>query len=355
MMQKYTNLLNKTLIIRFSSIGDIVLTTLLLRVLRKKFPSDQIDFVTKREFAELVKFNQNLNLTYEFDSAGGVAGLRELKRRIREEKYNLVIDLHNSLRSRYLRLQSGAGETVVLDKRMVARAILVRLKKNLYTSATPVALRYLEPLKPFGIEDDGKGLELNIPDEILFDVSGKMGRLQLARFERVIGLCPSAKHETKRWLAERFVELGVRAAKELDAKIFVFGGEEDRERCNRIAGEIGSAIGSERVTDWTGSLSLLETGATMEFCDCVVTNDSGLMHIAAAMKRPVVAIFGSTVQEFGFFPFGTRSVVLQRPDVLCRPCSHIGLSSCPEGHFRCMKDTSVDDVFHSVRTMLDSR
>ena len=329
-----------------------MLTTLLLRVLRKKFPDDQIDFATKREYAELVKFNQNLNFTYEFDTAGGVAGLRDLKQRIRAEKYDLIIDLHNSLRSRYLRLQSGAPRTLVIDKRTIARTILVRMKKNLYADRVPVALRYLEPLKPYGVEDDGMGLDLHIPDEVLFNVSSKVGRLQLSRFEKVVGLCPGAKHATKRWPAERYADLGVRLAREFGAKVFLFGGETDRSDAAQIAQTIGAAVGKDHVTDWTGMLSLLETGAAMQFCDCVVTNDSGLMHLAAAMKRPVVAVFGSTVEEFGFFPFGTRSVVLQRKDVACRPCSHVGLPRCPEGHFRCMLETGAEEVCRSVVTLL---
>ncbi|MGB2868796.1 MAG: lipopolysaccharide heptosyltransferase II [Bacteroidota bacterium] len=335
---------DKTLVIRFSSIGDIVLSSPLLRVLRARFPKSQIDYVTRREYAELVKFNHNLNFTYEFDTMGGFEGLRRLKKRVRDERYDLVIDIHNSIRSRYLRSMRSAEEIVSIDKRIVERTALVKLKKNLYKEIIPVEDRYIEPLKKFGIENDGKGPELHIPDEILFDVSGKMATLQLSRFEKVIGLCPSSKHETKRWPQDRFVEVGIRLGKKFDAKVLVFGGEGDRRLCSSIADSIVEKAGPDHATNFSGQFSLLQTAAAMEYCDVIITNDSGLMHIASAMKKKLVAIFGSTVREFGFFPTGPGSIVIERTGLYCRPCSHIGRRSCPEGHFRCMNEIGVDEV-----------
>ena len=107
---------HKTLVIRFSSIGDIILSTPLLRVLRERFPQGQIDYVTRTEYAGLVRHNANLNVTHEFDAATGFPGLRELKKKLRRERYDLVIDLHNSIRSRYLRSMLGVGSIVKVDK-----------------------------------------------------------------------------------------------------------------------------------------------------------------------------------------------------------------------------------------------
>jgi len=100
-------------------------------------------------------------------------------------------------------------------------------------------------------------------------------------------------------------------------------------------------------------LTLAESAAALQYCDVVVTNDSGLMHMAAAMQRRVVALFGSTVEEFGFFPPRNTSVVIEQKDLACRPCSHIGRDTCPEGHFRCMLDTSVESVWKAVLEMMD--
>lgn len=341
----------KTLVIRFSSIGDIVLSTPLLRVLRGRFPQAQIDYVTRSEYAELVKSNSNINHTYAFDAAGGFDGLRDLKKKIREERYDLIVDIHDSLRSKYLRSLPGT-KRVVVDKRVLERSMLVNLKKNIYRGIVSVVDRYIEPLRYLGIENDGKGLELHIPDEILFHVSGKIATLKLNRFEKVVGLCPGARHFTKRWPAERFARVGIECAQNLDAKVILFGGEADSLLCDQICSEINEKAGPERATSMCGQLTLLESAAAMEYCDIVITNDTGLMHLATAMHKKIIAVFGSTVREFGFFPYDNCAVVLERLELACRPCSHIGRSECPEKHFRCMTEIDPNLVFARARELL---
>lgn len=341
----------KTLVIRFSSIGDIVLSTPLLRVLRARFPHGQIDYVTRTEYAELVKSNQNLNRTYEFDARGGFEALRVLKKKIRDEKYDLIVDIHDSLRSKYLRSLKGP-KRVIVNKRVLERSMLVKLKKNLYREIFPVVDRYIETLRELGVANDGKGLELHIPDEVLLRVSGKMAKLNLNRFEKVVGFCPGARHFTKRWPSDRFARLGSALAQKTDSKILLFGGEDDQGVCSQICWEINNQAGAERATSLSGQLKLLETAAAMEYCDVIVTNDSGLMHIATAMRKKLIAIFGSTVKEFGFFPYDPQAVVLERSGLPCRPCSHIGRSECPEKHFRCMMEIEPDEVFVRARALL---
>jgi heptosyltransferase-2 len=338
----------RILIIRFSSIGDIVLASPLIRALRNRFPSAQIDFVTKAEYAELVRSNHALNVTFTYDSGTGFEGLRTLKRRLASEQYDLVIDIHNSLRSRFIRSLRGVRDIVVVDKRVLERTALVKFKKNFYREVVSVADRYLEPVAPWGVVNDGKGLDLHITDETLFGVNARMARLKLHRFEAAFGLCPGARHMTKRWPAERYAETGIRLVKETDGVVLLFGGPEDRVTTSAIAASIGAAVGSERVIDLAGELSIMETAAAFEYVDVVLTNDSGSMHVAAARHRPLVAVFGSTVREFGFFPVHSEATVLEVPGLPCRPCSHIGRSACPEGHLRCLTETNVDSVVQSV-------
>jgi lipopolysaccharide heptosyltransferase II len=338
----------KTLIIRFSSIGDIVLSSPLVRVLRAKFPNGQIDFLTKREYSELVRYNPNLNVTQEYDAATGYEGLRALREKLKAERYTHVIDIHNSIRSRILRGRLGADHVYAVDKKVAQRTMLVKLKKNIYKEIVSVADRYVRTVRPLGVTGDGLGLELHIPDEVLFGVSGNIARLRLNRFEKVLGMCPGAKHATKRWPANRFAELGVRFCRENQGAVMLFGGPEDRSLCQSIA----AAIGAERAFDFSGELSLLETAAAMQYCDAMVTNDTGLMHIAVAMHKKIVALFGSTVREFGFFPTAADSIVLEHKGLPCRPCSHIGRSECPEKHFRCMMEIPVDQVMQSVQSFV---
>lgn len=339
--------------IRFSSIGDVVLTTPLLRVLRARHPKSQIDFLTRKEYADLVRFNPNINLTYAFDASAGFAGLRKMKRTLKEEGYDLVVDLHNSIRSRYVRSMRGVGEIVVVDKRIPERTLLVKFKRNTYQRMVPVTERYIETLAAHGIGPDGKGPELHLPDEVLFGVASRVAKLHLNRFEHVLGICPFARHATKEWPAERFAEIARRFISELSGAVMIFGGPSDVPRSTVLAASLRAHVGDEHVIDWTGELSLAESAAALQYCDAVVTNDSGLMHIAAAMQKRVVAIFGSTVEEFGFFPPRETSIVLEQKNLSCRPCSHLGLPACPEQHFRCMLDTGAETVWKAVLEMMD--
>jgi lipopolysaccharide heptosyltransferase II len=339
----------KILIVRFSSIGDIVLASPLIRVLRKRYTSSQIDFVVRKEYSELIRYNPNLNIIHEFDAQGGLQELHRLACAIRREKYDLIIDIHNSLRSRYIRSLSRAKEIVVINKRIFARTMLVRLKKNYYRDIVSAADRYIEPVGIYGIENDDRGLEIFITDETMQKVSEKISAIKLHSLEKVVGFCPSAKHATKRWPEERFIEAGIRLASELKAKIILFGGKSDTVLCTTIVNGINKRTEGECAIEYTGQFSLLETAAAMQSCNVIVTNDTGLMHIAAAMKKKTAAIFGSTVREFGFFPVGTENIVIERKGLYCRPCSHIGRRNCPEGHFRCMNEIQVDDVVDSIK------
>jgi len=339
--------INKILIIRFSSIGDIVLASLLIRTLRNAYPDALIDFLVKSEYAELVRHNPYLSSVIELKTSE-TDERTTLKRRIRSEQYDLIVDIHNSLRSRYLRMFSGAKRTTVINKRIIPRFALVKFKKNIYKDVVPIAERYLETVSKLNVQNDGKGLELFIPEDTMSAVSAIIQKYNLDRYETVYGFAPTAKHFTKRWPQERFVELGIRIAKNSRTKIFIFGGKEETDYCGDIAQMMNAELGSSAAESMAGKFSLLETAAALDYCSVVVSNDTGIMHIAAARKRNLVAIFGSTVREFGFFPYGTNNVVVEQEGLDCRPCSHIGRNSCPKGHFKCMKDISTDTVLAAI-------
>lgn len=346
---------NKTLILRLSSIGDIILSSPLLRVYRKSVGnSARVDFVVRKEYAELVQFSHHLSIVHSYDVNSGYKGLQELGKLLRAEQYDLVIDIHDSIRTKYLRSVCKAKKVVVMDKRKLERWLMVNLKRNAYTDDLSVADRYIETVEELGIKNDDKGLEIFIPDSTLFEISGKIAKLRLNQFEKVIGICPGSKHFTKRWQKEKFADVAVRAAKEFNGTVLLFGGKEEREDCNFVEEEVRRRISERSVTNFAGELTLLETAAAMEFCDVVVTNDSGLMHLAAAKQRKVVSVFGSTVKEFGFAPYGTEAVVIENSSLDCRPCTHIGRNECPKGHFKCMTDVSSEEVFSAVQSMLRS-
>jgi lipopolysaccharide heptosyltransferase II len=344
--------ISKILIIRFSSLGDIVLTSPLIRALRTTFPAARIDFLLKSRYVDLVNFNPHLSAVVTLETSGAEE-LRTLRRRIRNERYDLVLDLQNSPRSRYIRMFSGAHAVRSVDKRIFSRFCLVNLKKNFYRGIIPVPERYLETARDFGVKDDGDGLEVFVPEDTVSTVRAAMSRCRLERYEQVVGLAPSARHATKRWPADRFIEAGIRCAKEFRAKILLFGGKEDREFCGDCAQLINAGAGGSVAENFAGVLSLLETPEALGYCTLVISNDTGMMHLAASRKRKIVAIFGPTVGEFGFLPFRTDSIVFEQQGLSCRPCSHIGRETCPEGHFRCMKDTTVDQVMAAAKTLCE--
>jgi lipopolysaccharide heptosyltransferase II len=343
--------IHNILIIRFSSIGDIILTSPLIRSVRATYPDANIDFLVKTEYAELIKYNPNLSsvhelFTNEFDE------LRDLVSKLRARKYDLIIDLHNSLRSRYVRWFVWAKKVTVVRKRAIARFFLVYFKWNFYRAITPVAERYLETVRRFGVNNDGDGLEMTIPAEVAETVRIRIEKLRLGKYPIVIGLAPSARHATKRWPPQRYVDLGILLGEKHHAKLLIFGSKHEREYCNDITQMINAALGAPVAECVAGTSSLLETGILMDHCGLVICNDTGLLHMASARKRKIVAVYGSTVKELGFYPYQTEHRVVERTDVACRPCSHIGLDACPKKHFRCMNDIPTDDVLAAVQSLV---
>lgn len=349
--------IHRTLIIRFSSVGDIILSSLLLRTLHTRFPGSRIDYLVKTEYADLVEGNPHVTEVIAFPSHGGFQELKRLRRRIRETSYDLVVDIHDSLRSRYLCF--GIPNVVRIHKRKLARFLLVKTKWNVYDcfgGSPGVAERYLETVHTYGVTNDGKGLEIFRPEAASAKAGKTLLEANIKSSTVIIGVCPSARHRNKMWLKERFAETVAVLARDYGAAILLFGSGGDEEiRCGEVKALIEQRTPEANVLNLAGTLSLTETAELLDRCSIILSNDSGLMHLAAACKRKVVAIFGPTVRELGFFPYGTTSTVIEVEDLSCRPCTHIGLPDCPKGHFKCMNDIHSTQVIAAARLLLESR
>lgn len=338
---------NKTLVIRLSSIGDIVLTTPFLRSFKKQFPHCRVDYVVKKEFADLLRYNPYIDHLYEFNSDSGFAGLRRFVSELRQQQYDLIVDLHNSLRSKYIRRRVRAKKVRRISKREIQRFLLIKFKMNVYRNTVHVVDRYIETVEDFGVRNDNDGLELIIPEHYHSHVAEQFEPLKQER-RFLVAICPAAKHYTKRWLKEYYVKLSEMLIDTCGVYIVILGGPEDKAYCE----DIRRLIGVEHAVNVAGELKLLQSAAVLDQCDVVVTNDTGMMHIAAARKRKIVAIFGPTVRELGFFPYGTENIVVEHDNLSCRPCTHIGSNSCPKGHFRCMRDLLPTRVYEATERML---
>lgn len=325
------------LVIRFSSAGDIILTSLFVRALRKKFPDARIDYLTKSEYVPLMENSPYIDRLLSIESGWGLRDLVHFKSELIRENgddYDIVFDLHSSLRSRYMRAALGR-ETEVFRKPTAKKLLLVKRKINRLRPILPIPERYLAVGKRHGLENDGEGLDLFLGNTYspITPVDGR----------RTIGIAPGARHATKQWMPESYAALGTMLAGEYNARIVLFGSEMERGLC----GDIARGIGGDAI-NLAGHTTILETAAAMDICDVMIANDSALAHVAAARKRPLVMIFGSTVLEFGFGPYGTRSSVAQVEGLYCRPCTTIGRESCPEAHFRCMREITVVEVMKLV-------
>lgn len=329
--------LSKTLIIRLSSVGDIVLSTPLIRGLRRRMPQAEIHYLVRSDYADLLRGNPHLSRLIEFPRGGTLSDLAGLRAAVRRERYDCILDIHGSLRSRIL--CRGLRNLVRIRKRAFARFLLVHGKLDLYAlfgGSPSVVERYFEPLAPWGVRNDGEGPELFPSGEARGRAESVLRLLREQVSGNVVGVCPSARHFTKIWPTERFAECAAALGTRHGAGIVVFGSAGETDRCAEMTRRLAASAPSVPVVNAAGMLSLTETAAAMDFCRVIVTNDSGLMHVAAARRRSVVAIFGSTVRQFGFFPPADRSIVVEEHGLKCRPCTPIGRASCPKGHFRCM-------------------
>lgn len=325
------------LVIRFSSAGDIILTSLFVRALRRRFPEARIDYLTKREYVPLVGHSPYIDRVLTIEPGWGIRDLARFKSELIRDNgddYDIVFDLHNSLRSRYVRASLGR-RTEVFRKPTVKKLLLVKRKINRLRPIVPIPERYLEAGAGHELQNDGEGLDLFIGNAFS-PIAPLDGRPTIA-------IAPGARHATKQWMPESYAALGTMLAGEYGARIALFGSEEERGLC----GDIARAVRGDAI-NLAGHTTLLEAAAAMDMCDVVIANDSALAHVAAARKRPLVMIFGSTVLEFGFGPYGTRSGVAEVEGLYCRPCTTIGRESCPEGHFRCMREVTVMEVMKLV-------
>jgi len=338
--------MEKIAIIRLSSIGDIVLTTPLVRALRNKYPKSRIDFFIKNEYAELLSTNPHLNNVISFDHDAGFGELQSLKKVIKKEKYDLLIDLHKNLRSVYLRTNSNSGLVLKYTKDYVKRSLLVWFRINRFKNIEPVYMRYFRSVRSLGIKADKEGTEIHLTKNNQLKVQTKLTKSGLRQNQQMVILCPGAGFATKKWNTKGFAEVGDYFVKKHKAFVAILGSGKDLEDCEAIQDQM-----SERSVNFAGMFTLLESAAMLNQSILVITNDTGLMHIAQSQNTPVVALFGSTTRELGYYPFPESSFVIEQ-DLSCRPCTHNGKDVCPKGHFRCMLDSKSGDVIEAAEQLL---
>lgn len=338
---------HKFLIIRFSSIGDVILTTPLIRCLRAKFPESQIDFLVKKEFSIVLSQNPHISNLIVFDKKAGNKELFRIRKLISKNKYTHILDIQRNIRSVFITAFSGARVSGY-SKQLIARDLLIRFGKNIYKEIKPVFLRYFESVSDLGVAYDGNGTEVFPSVSDLQKVDEILQQNNILSSTPILVVAPGAQWENKRWTTQGFATAADIFCKSKDANVILIGGPGDVEVCSQV-----QSLMKESALNLAGKLSLMGSASLLRKTAMVFTNDTGMLHMTQAVKAPVVAVFGPTTRELGFFPLPENSKVAET-DVSCRPCTQKGLHNCPKKHFRCMNDINPDQVSNLALELLQS-
>lgn len=317
----------KILVIRFSAIGDIVLTTPVLSLLKKYYPNAEIHFLVKEKFAHV------LNYLPHIDNVVVLKDFTKTFCELMRQRYDFVIDLQNSMRSSIIRYLLPVNSTAV-NKQNLYKLLMTMCKQKL--NVLHIVERYAKTLRCLKIaETPGK---LLFKPEATPDIQHELHRLR-SYSKPVIATVLGATHNTKRWPYESWIT----ALNKINWPVILLGGIAEQRA-------LAAWVELLRVPYFNacGILNLAQSAACIDGSDCVISHDTGLMHIAAALQKPIISIWGNTVPEFGMFPWKTYWKPAQVENLPCRPCSKIGYSSCPQQHFRCMKQNHPEKIVELV-------
>jgi len=328
----------KLLIIRFSSIGDIVLTTPVLRCIKKKYPEAELHFLVKDKFQKVVAYHPNISRLHVYNG-----NLKENIAALKKERFDFIIDLQKNLRSRKVSSKLGVP-AFTFPKLNFLKWLYVRLKWNLMPDKSIVE-RYFKAVKKLNVENDGEGLEFFIPDHL----KTRQDDIPMGHYAGFVACVTGGSFTTKKFPVDKWQAF----CAVCPYPIILLGGPEDKATGEAIAREHKG-----KVYNACGKFSLLESADLIKRSKVVVSNDTGLMHIAAAFKKPVISLWGNTAPDMGMFPYyghnnlkhypAPQSKIMEIPSLSCHPCSKLGYAECPKGHFKCMRDLDIKTMVETV-------
>ncbi len=333
----------RILLIRLSSLGDIILTTPVLRLLRESYPAARIDYVLKAEFQDVLREHPCVDRLVPVDTR---QPLRHTVCALRETHYDLVLDLHRTLRSVWLYHCSRTRHRLAYRKHTLRRVFLVYCKWNTLSRIASVPERYALPLRRLGINASLPQTEMHVDAESTLAVEQYLADTGFRTAARCfIAVAPGSRWKTKQWPVERFAAAAQALATRHDATIVILGDRHDRALVQAFRQHVAAPV-----IDTVGQLPLMQTAALLQQCRLLLCNDSGLMHMATALRVPVVAVFGPTVRALGFYPFQAAAQVVSYP-LSCRPCTTKGSNRCPRGHHDCMQRIAPEQVVAAAETL----
>ncbi|MEO6314506.1 MAG: glycosyltransferase family 9 protein [Chitinophagaceae bacterium] len=328
----------KFLIIRFSSIGDMVLTTPVVRCLKKQVVTAEVHYLTKKSFEKIVEPNPWIDKIHYFQD-----DLKDVLPALQQEDFDYVIDLHNNLRTLQVK-RALKKKSFSFSKLNFEKWLLTSFKIN-KMPVIHIVDRYLQTLQEFGVKNDGAGLDYFIADADVVEEKD----IPTSHLAGYIGLVIGAAHNTKRYPLHKLEEF----CKAIQHPVIVLGGKEDA-----ATGEKLHDIDPFKIYNACGKFNLNESADLVRRAKLIISNDTGLMHIAAAFKRPVISLWGNTVPAFGMYPYygsdflsrqqNSPYDIMEVNGLSCRPCSKIGYNKCPKGHFKCMEQIDATGVLQKT-------
>lgn len=318
----------KILIIRFSSIGDIVLTTPVIRCLKQQLNAE-IHYITKPNFANILEGNIYIDKLHVLDTS-----IYSKAKMLRDENFDCVIDLHNNIRTLFFKKVLGC-KAYSFPKLNIEKWLLVNFKIN-RMPAIHIVDRYFEPTLALGVKNDLNGLDYFLPADFTFNYSLDLDTKYLAW---AIG----AQHFTKQFPADKIIAI----CNKINMPIYLLGGKNDEANAQKIVAETGN-----HVVNLCGKLSLHQSAYVVKNSSLLISNDTGLMHIGAAFQKSIISLWGNTTPLLGMSPYyGNKPIkqtLFENNNLTCRPCSKIGFHQCPKGHFKCMNDLDEASITQTI-------
>ncbi|NVN96069.1 MAG: glycosyltransferase family 9 protein [Bacteroidetes bacterium] len=320
----------KILILRFSSIGDIILTTPIVRCLKLQLPNIEIHYLTKTVFSNLLTNNLYIDKVHCYDN-----NLNEIIHNLKKENFDYIIDLHNNIRTAIVKFRLLKPSST-FNKLNFKKWLIVNFKINLLPDIHVVD-RYFKTLEKLNIKNDKQGIDFFIPEEEKVDINLLPHNFHNGFITLVVG----GKHTTKQLPEAMLINL----CKKTETPIVLMGGKEDRDRAENIR----NSAGNHNVFNACGIFSIHQSSSIIEQSLKIITADTGLMHIASAFKKEIISVWGNTIPEFGMYPYlpeneKYKSEIIQVVGLKCRPCSKIGFKECPERHFDCMNKIDTNQL-----------
>jgi ADP-heptose:LPS heptosyltransferase len=312
--------LKKILVIRFSSIGDIVLTTPIIRAIKTQMKCE-LHALTKDKFSTIYRNNPNIDRVHCIQNSS-----REVLQELKSENFDYVVDLQKNLRS--LKIKKALKKTnASFPKLNILKWMVVNLKINKLPEVHLVD-RYFKAVEILGIKNDSKGLDYFIPENSIVDVA----EIDPVLSDGYVAIAIGGQHETKILPAEKIISIIAK----IKYPVVLLGDDGDRDRGE----EIERQVEGNKVFSACGKYTLNQSASIIDRSFAVISNDTGLMHIAAALQKPIVSIWGNTIPEFGMYPYfpgnSGNSIISEVHHLKCRPCSKLGYKKCPKKHFKCM-------------------